>query len=182
MRGMGAAARRLPGRRRQGHRLRHTRRHVLRDHGRDLRRHRQQRRRGRTGHLHFQGRLSVRRLGLLQRQVPSRRRRPPAHASSHPCSDNRRGIDHPAAAGGGLQRSGAGDGPCVGCDGCDAVRRAHQRSRHRRKRHRLPGDGHGHRRAVREPGCGGEDAGQHVGRTGLDGGPDAGGRRPERHR
>ena len=91
-------------------------------------------------------------------------------------------CDHPAAARRGLQRAGAGDGPCAGCDGSDAVRRAHQRSRHRRQRHRLHGNGHRHRRAVREPGCGGEDAGRHVGGTGLDRRPDAGGRRPERHR
>ena len=83
----------------------------------------------------------------LARQPPSRRPKRP-----------RRGSDHPAAAGGGLQRAGAGDGPCAGCDGCDAVRRAHQRSRHWRQRHRLHGNGHRHRRAVREPGCGGEDA------------------------
>ena len=56
--------------------------------------------------------------------------------------------DHPAATRRGLQRPGAGDGPCVGCDGCDAVRRAHQRSRHWRERHRLHGNGHRHRRAV----------------------------------
>ena len=56
MRGMGAAARRVSGRRRQGHRLRHTGRHVLRDHGRDLCRDRQQRPGRRAGRLHLRER------------------------------------------------------------------------------------------------------------------------------
>ena len=83
-----------------------------------------------------------------------------AASANHAVAAPPRRRDHPAAARRGLQRPGAGDGPCVGCDGCDAVRRAHQRSRHWRERHRLHGNGHRHRRAVREPGCGGEDAGQ----------------------
>ena len=48
--------------------------------------------------------------------------------------------------------------------------------------HRLPGNHHGHRGAVREPGRSRGYPGQHVGRPGLDGGLDARSRRPDRHR
>jgi dipeptidase D len=65
VRGVGAAAGRLPRRRGQGHRVRHTRGALLCHHRRRVRHHRGERRRPGAGHVHLQERRDVRRLGLL---------------------------------------------------------------------------------------------------------------------